>query len=75
MAVWRDRYNAHRRGHGVSHELRAGRYSSGRPVVAVSSRTSWSESWPVTGSLRSRSNFSIAARVSGPRTPVGLTGP
>src|SRR5262249_56154421 len=35
-------------------------YSSGRPVIAARSRTSRSEGWPVIGSLRSRSNFSIA---------------
>src|SRR5215510_698929 len=36
-------------------------YSNGRPVIAASSRTTRSEGWPVIGSLRSRSNFSIAA--------------
>src|SRR5262249_60672319 len=36
-------------------------YSNGRPVIAVSSRATRSEAWPVIGSLRSRSNFSIAA--------------
>ncbi len=39
-------------------------YSSGRPVTAASSRATRSDAWPVTGSLRSRSNFSIAAWVS-----------
>jgi len=33
------------------------RYSIGRPITAVSSRTSRSDICPVTGSLRSRSNF------------------
>ena len=36
-------------------------YSNGRPVIAASSRTTRSEGCPVIGSLRSRSNFSIAA--------------
>lgn len=36
-------------------------YSNGLPVIAASSRTTRSEGWPVIGSLRSRSNFSIAA--------------
>ena len=35
-------------------------YSSGWPVMAASSLTRLSETRPVTGSLRSRSNFSIA---------------
>ena len=39
-------------------------HSSGRPVMAASSRTTRWDNWPVTGSLRSRSNFSIAAWVS-----------
>src|SRR5262249_36343561 len=47
-------------------------YSSGRPVIAASSRTSRSEGWPVIGSLRSRSNFSIAAWVSAATVPLAL---
>src|SRR6478735_1199459 len=51
------------------------RYSSGRPVMPASSRTRRSEIWPSTGSRRSRSNFSTAARVSASKTPVGLIWP
>jgi len=47
-------------------------YSSGRPVTDASSRVTRSETCPVTGSLRSRSNRSIAALVSASTTPVGL---
>ncbi len=51
------------------------RYSSGRPVTAASSRMSRTETWPVTGILRSLSNLRIAAVVSGPIEPVAFTGP
>ena len=49
-------------------------YSSGRPVSAASSRSSRGEIWPVTGSLRSRSNFWIAAIVSAPYVAGRLHG-
>src|SRR5262249_57190772 len=47
-------------------------YSSGCPVSPASSRTSRSEICPVIGNLRSRSNFSIAARVPGPYAPAAF---
>ena len=47
-------------------------YSSGRPVTDASSRVTRSETCPVIGSLRSRSNRSIAALVSESTTPLGL---
>jgi tripartite-type tricarboxylate transporter receptor subunit TctC len=63
-----------------SRPVRSGRdddanHSSGRPVNAASSRVTRSEGWPVTGSLRSRSNFSIAAWVSASTMPLGLIWP
>jgi len=50
-------------------------YSIGLPVIAESSRTRRSDIWPVIGSLRSRSNFWIAAWVSEPTVPVGFSWP
>src|SRR5215470_17429963 len=50
-------------------------YSSGRPVIAVISRITRSDAWPVIGSLRSRSNFSIAACVSASTIPLALIWP
>ncbi len=52
--------------------LQRGDHSSGRPVIAASSRATRSEAWPVIGSLRSRSNFSIAAWVSASTMPGRL---
>ena len=43
--------------------------------MAVSSRSSLSDTCPVTGSFRSRSNFWIAAWVSEPAMPVGFNWP
>jgi hypothetical protein len=50
-------------------------YSSARPVIAASSRTTRSVAWPVIGNLRSRSNFSIAVLVSASMIPVALICP
>ena len=51
------------------------RQSIGRPIIAVSSFTRRSDIWPVTGSLRSRSNLEIAVWVSAPMVPVGFNWP
>jgi hypothetical protein len=50
-------------------------YSTGRPVITASSLKSRSESRPVTGSLCSLSNFSIATLVASLRMPEGLIWP
>jgi hypothetical protein len=42
-------------------QARPASYSSGRPVMAASSRVTRSDTLPVIGSFRSRSNLSIAA--------------
>src|SRR5689334_509794 len=47
-------------------EARGLSYSIGLPVRVASSFSRRGEIWPVTGSLRSRSSFWIAAIVSGP---------
>ena len=49
--------------------------SIGWPIIAVNSRTRRSDICPVTGILRSRSNFWIAAWVSEPTVPVGFNWP
>src|SRR6185437_1921883 len=49
--------------------------SIGWPIMADNSCTSRSETCPVTGSLRSRSNLMIAAWVSAPTVPVAFNWP
>jgi len=62
-------------GQDCATSLAARAYSSGRPVIAASSRTTRSDARPVIGSLRSRSNFSIAVWVSASTMPLGLIWP
>src|SRR5262249_29403273 len=68
-------HRAWQRRRTAAHDCESGDYSSGRPVIAASSRVTRSDTWPVTGSFRSRSNFSIAALVSALTVPVGLIWP